>query len=316
MAPKPVEIEIPHLALNHCSVEEHCLALRNIKKLPFWWYQGTSKLFGNFSLPLKDRNGNWWYQVKPGLCWPVDFFKPIGLNRACPSFNKTYFGYQHLVDDDSQANSHLVINTIFDLKDYGIASVSSKRRNKIRQGLKYCRLEAPSRIDKKTLDVCRANWDDLSERTGWKHAAREGVFDDTWRMVLDCPGSSIILAREKASGEVVGFLIVKIIGDTAYNDTIAVGTNNLRTRANDALRYAFLANATKIPGVTKAYSAPTSFMGGLEEFKKALGYVPHPFPTNLRLRPGTGFVLRLLFPSKYRRLTGQLNVSSQESSAT
>ena len=61
---------VPPLRLSVCAVEEHCEALGRLGSLSFWWYQGRSRIFGNYSLPFWDTDGRWWYQVKPGLCWP------------------------------------------------------------------------------------------------------------------------------------------------------------------------------------------------------------------------------------------------------
>jgi len=305
MASKPLAVRVPDLHLNACSVDEHCEALLRIRRLPFWWYQGTSKIFGNFSVPFRDKMGNWWYQVKPGLCWPVETLKTIEPSRACPAFTKAYFGYQHLVADESEANSRLVLNTIFDLTDYGPEKLKSKRRNKIRNGLKNCTLELLETYNKEMFDECRATWDSLSIRTGWKELAKERTFDEQWRMLLDCPGVSIIIAREKTSGKIAGFILTKIIGDTAYSDTIASHTDMLQTRVNDALRYSFLANAKKLPGIKKAYSAIKSSLKGLEKFKEELGYEPYRFPANTHLRAGLETALRLFFPDKYNRMIGR-----------
>lgn len=298
-------IEVPELALNACSVEEHCKALIELRRLSFWWYQGTSRIFGNFSLPFMDKKGNWWYQAKPGLCWPVDALKLIEPANACPPFKKAYFGYQHLVADESEANSRLIFNVISDFENYGIEKLKGKRRNKIRNGLKNCSLDLLETYIKETFDECRLAWNDLSARTGWKHAAKEKVFGEEWHMLLDCPGVSIIVARERKTGKVAGFMITKIIGDTAYSDTIAARSDMLHTKVNDALRYSFLANAKKLPGVKKAYSAIKSTLKGLELFKSELGYEPYPFPARTELRVGLKTVLKLFFPAQYNRMTGR-----------
>jgi hypothetical protein len=300
-----VPIEAPYLPLKACSVEEHCEALINLKHLPFWWYQGTSRVFGNFSVPFKDPCGNWWYQVKPGFCWPVEILRTIEPDQACPPLAKAYFGYQHLTRDESKANSRLVLNTILELKTYGAEKLNSKRRNKIRNGYKNCSLEVLKSFNKDAFDRCRAIWDDLSTRTGWKHAAKESVFNEQWCMLLDCPGITIIIARDRSSGEIAGFYIIKIIGDTAYSDTIAVYSDMLNTRANDVLRHAFLANAMKLPGVTKGWSAIKSSIKSLEYFKVSLGYEPCGFYANTHFVWGMRGALKLFFPEKYNRMMGR-----------
>ncbi len=299
MTQKAADIIVPELVLSACSVEEHCRALREIARIPFWWYQGTSKVFGNFSLPFQDSEGNWWYQVKPGLCWAVDCFTPIVPDRARPGFTKTFLGYQHVVSNDAEANSALVINSIMDLSAYDQSAINSKRRNAIRKGLKCCSLSVETDPDRETLDGCREAWEELTERTGWKGKVKQDWFDVTWKFLALCPGVSIIVGRDAESGRVAGFLVTKIIGETAYVDTIASCSGMLHMNVNDAVMYAFLMNAKNLPGVTRAHYAIKSKVTRLEKFKTSLGFVPDPFPARLRLRPIVGWALR-----RFRRSDG------------
>ena len=307
MVQKASQIDVPELMLDRCTVEEHCLGLRERCDLPFWWYQGTSRILGNFSLPFQDKNGNWWYQVKVGLCWPADCFRPIEPDLARPPYNKSFLGYQHVVENQGDVNSHLVINAILDLKGYNADSINAKRRNAIRKGVRSCTLEVLTKPSDDALRGCLRAWNELSARTGWKHACDEKTFFESWRMLVDCPGTSIIVGKDNESGEVAGFLVTKIIGDTAYVDTIASRTDMLRTNVNDAVMYAFLINAAKVPQVTKAHYAIKSTVSRLEKFKSGLGFDPHPFPIRTRLRFGVGAMLKLCFRSKYDRMMGRFD---------
>lgn len=304
MAQKTQAIETPALALRHCSVDEHCEALRALEELPFWWYLGKSGILGNFSLPFRDEAGNWWYQVKPGLCWPADCFRPISAGSARPPFKSAFLGLQHVVPEPEQANSNLVINAITDLDSYGPNAINAKRRNAVRKGFRSGVLEVIESFDRETFDQCRIAWAELTERTGWKHALDQSTFDETWRMLLDCPGVSIIVGRDNDTGEVAGFLVTKIIGDTAYVDTIASRTEFLRVNVNDAVMYAFLINAQQLPGITKAHYAIRSYAEALEKFKTGLGFVPTPFPTRTVLRRPVAWALKRFFPDKHRRMYG------------
>ena len=304
MAQKVAEIEVPALGLKSCSVQEHCEALRRIKRLPFWWYQGTGRLLGNFALPFQDRHGNWWYQVKPGFCWAADIFRPIDPRKARPPYFKTFLGYQHVVSDESQANSHLVINAILDLSAYGVNCIDTKRRNAIRKGFKFCQLTVLETLDDETLEGCLAAWNDLSSRTGWKHPMGPKEFGESWRRLLEVNGATIIVGKDVESARVAGFLVTKIIGDTAYVDTIASCTELLKTNVNDAVMFAFLMNAKKIPGVTKAHYAIKSSVVTLENFKTGLGFVPNPFPARTVLRGAVGPMFRRFRPVQYDRMIG------------
>ena len=305
MAAKPAEIDVPPLKLNRCSVAAHAEALIALERLPFWWYQGASKVFGNFSLPFRDREGNWWYQVKPGLCWPVDCFAPIDPARARPALTKSFLGFQHVVAEEAQADSHLVINAILDLQSYGVQAINAKRRNAIRKGFQNCELSVVEDPDEYVLQGCLQAWNDLSRRTGWKHALDKEQFFTSWRTLIACPGVSVIVGRDRGAGEVAGFLVTKIIGDTAYVDTIASRTEMMRTNVNDAVMYAFVRNAAGREGVSKAHYAIKSNVTKLEKFKTGLGFVPHPFPARTRLRLGVRQALMLVGRHKYDRMTGR-----------
>ena len=300
----PIPIVAPELPLSFCSVQEHCKFLLETRRLSFWWYRFPSKVFGNYSLPFLDRFDNWWYQAKPGFCWPVETYKLIEPNRVSIPLTKSFLGYQHLVGDKSKATSQLVINTNFNLKSYGYQILKKERRKNIRKGLKNCELTMVTKLTEEILDDSHAAWTNLTNRTGWLHPVSKQFMAETWRMILDCPGSSIIIARQRSSGRIAGFFITKIIGDTACGDTIAVRNDMLHTRANDALRYTFLVNAARISGVTNACCSVRSNDENLESFKTSLGYKPVSFPARLVLRWGMGFALSLLYRDHYNRIVG------------
>lgn len=307
MAQEATEIPVPPLGLTSSPVGAHCQALQRIGALPFWWYLGTSRLLGNFSVPFEARGGTWWYQVKPGLCWPVEFFRPIPPGAACPALHRRLLGYQHVVPDESQANSHLVINTIRDLAAYTPQAINAKRRNAIRKGLRSCHIERLTELHGPTVDECRAAWNALTERTGWKSVSEKADFDRSWAQLLEVPGATILVGRAAETGEVAGFLITKIIGDTAYVDTIASRSDMLKYNVNDALMFAFLMNARQLAGVRMAHYAIRSYVATLEKFKTGLGFEPIAFPALTRLQPAVRLALRLLKPAAYRRMLGEFD---------
>ena len=305
MPQPPDDIAAPTLRLGHCSVEEHARSLCELRRLPFWWYLGTHRLLGNFSLPFQDGDGNWWYQVKPGLCWAADCFRPLSSALRLP-FHKAYLGFQCVVGGEEAANSHLVINAILDLGVYGVNVIAAIRRAGVRAGFRRCELSVLDAGDRRTILGCLTAWNDLSTRTGWKHVLEEREFVESWRLLLGCPGESVIVGKNRDTGEVAGFLIGKIIGDTAYVDTIASRTSEMQSHINDALVYGFLINSAQIPCVVKAHCAIKSYVSQLERFKESLGFHPHPFPARTVLRPGVGAVLKRGFPDQYNRMIGNI----------
>jgi len=298
-------MDYPKLSLSHTTIEEHCTALLKEKTLPFWWYQGAHKLMGNYSLPFRDNVGNWWYQVKPGLAWPVNFFSRMKPGSFKLPLRKSYLGLQYLVDNGKSSNSRLHINSILSLKKYGPQSVDSKRRTKIRAGLRQCELGIMNEYDQETIHGCYEVWNDLNSRTGWKGAITKKWFEETWRSYIGIPGNSIIIAREKESGQVAGFHMLKILGDTAYGDAVASHSTYLKCRVNDAMIYTFLKSAGELLHVEKAHYGIKSYVTNLESFKRSMGFVADGFPARTALNPIAKAALGILYPSAYRRMVGK-----------
>jgi hypothetical protein len=297
-------IHAPRLDLAACSVDEHCEALVRLRRLPMFWWNGTGRFFGNYSLPFRDASGRWWYQPHPGLAWPVEVYRPADAAGVRLPYAKSFLGWQHLVADESAANSRLVFTTVLDLPAYGPASLDTKRRNTIRRGLAHCRIQRLTRPDLEVFAASYRVWRDLTARVGYRHSATERNLGETWRMLLDCPGVSILVAREAQSGEVAGFLILRLIGDTACFDALASRTDLMATNVNSALMYAGLANAARLPGVRRAFGALRWNRATLEYFKRDLGFAALAFPACTRLRPGIGPIMRLLAREKHALITG------------
>ncbi|HLB25889.1 MAG TPA: hypothetical protein VJM83_06135, partial [Nitrospirota bacterium] len=175
-------IIVPELELGCSTVEDHCTALRKCGRTFFWWYMGTGKFSWNYTVPFRDGAGGWWYQVKPGLCWPVDFLGKIDRAGGMP-LTKKFLGYQHLAAEPGRANSRLVINVIEDLRGFDAGMIDSKRRN-IRAGARACVLEVLTRPDAGTLAECSALWNGFSARTGWKSPVPVKYFAESWSRMM------------------------------------------------------------------------------------------------------------------------------------
>lgn len=303
-------IEAPELPLRRSSIDEHCRALRATRDLPYWFHTGISRLFGNFSLPAQDDDGRWWYSPRPGLAWLVDCYATIPRGSARPPLAGSFLAYQHVVPDAGQANSQLVINTVLDVPTYGPASIPAKRRSSVRKSFKQCAVELLTGRDEQAFEQCRQAWNDLTQRTGWRHAVGRREFHETLARMMELPGVSVLVGRDRESGQVAGFNMVKIIGDTAYVDTIAARTDMLRLGVNEALIYTFVASAARLPGVRRAHYAIRSYVSALEFFKQSMGFTPVPFPAYTHFRGPTGLVLRTCLPAKYRRMIGAFDESA------
>lgn len=296
------QIETNTLALKSSSVFEYCQAMQKIKYTGFWWYLDTNTLFGNYSVPFKIKDESWWYQVKPGLCWSVNVLSSCSEIPRLP-VQKSFLGFQCLCKN-SISNSKQIINTILNIAQYDESSINSKRRNSIRKGVSLCTLKVLSDINESIIEECTEVWNNFVQRTGWKKRIETEYLKKTWSELLELPGTTIILGREKTSGRIGGFLITKLIGDTAYVDTIASHSAFLKINVNDILMFSFIKSSQQIPHIKKVHYAIKSFDEKLEKFKTSIGFSHEIYPSYTYLRPGIKFILKIARKKNYNRLIG------------
>lgn len=291
--------------LRFADVDEYCLSIRRFNNYTgFWWYIKRHPILGNFSVPFQDINGIWWYQVKPGFCWPVEILKPYEATIR-PPLIRSFLGFQFVTERRTNSNSTLNINVIENLKAYDQSWIYKNKRRTVKKGSRCCDVLLLSDYERNIFIEALAAWNDLVSRTGWKRKLDLKRFEASWKELLDSPGTSILVAIDRDLGRLAGWLIVRIFGDTAYIDTIASNSFLLNSAPNDILIYTFLRNAQEIPQVTKAYYTIKSMVQPLERFKTSLGFKPWAFPSRLCLRPGFSVLLKRLFSKRYQRLTGE-----------
>jgi hypothetical protein len=216
----------------------------------------------------------------------------------------SFFGFQFAARKDL-ANSRQIINTIEDVKQYGPASLTSKRRASVRKGLRSCEVVTISSTNDSLISGCVDLWNGFVKRTGWKQPLDRTFFERSWKELLDLPGTNVSVARSKETGETAGFLISKIIGSTAYVDTIASSSRHLSLNVNDALMYAMVNSAKMISSVEKVHYAIKSNDKPLEFFKQGIGFAHTPYPSCLHLRPGVGLALKIVSRRNYKRMVGE-----------
>jgi|WetSurMetagenome_2_1015567.scaffolds.fasta_scaffold00022_57 hypothetical protein len=301
---KAKAIDAPYVPLRAASVGDYCEAVRKSPRTSFWWYFLEGRLF-RFSRPFRIADGSWWYQVKPGLCWPADVLTRRTREVGGIPYRKSFLGFQYLTEEPLK-NSVQMINVITDLSKYSADCVDAKRRNAVRKGLRECTVEALTTVDDRTAAECCAVWEDFTQRTGWKRPVSRRYLRETWAELLETPGSTVLVGAQRSTGRPAGFLITKLIGDTAFVDTIAARTDMLHTNVNDALMYCFLSSAQRTPGIRKAHYAIKSYDAHLEDFKRSIGFTPVAFPARTSLRPGVMEALRAFFPRAYSRMTGAI----------
>lgn len=290
------------IPLQTASEYDYCAYARGAKSNEIWWYFNGLAPYRGFSRPFPDRTGRWWYAVKPGFAWPINFFnklESVGLGFAL----RPLLGWQYPVDADA-ADSHVWMNVIHDLSGFDIARVDSDKRRAVRKGIKGLELVTLDPAEEQVARAAREVWNSHVQRTGWNTPMDEARFTQTWRELRNWPGTTVIGARDRTSGVLCSWSIARVIDHVVYVDTLASHTERLENRPNDTIVFAVLSSAAAA-GVRKAHYSLRSSNESLERFKTSMGFESYGFPARLVLRWPVGALLRAFRPRVYRRLRGE-----------
>jgi len=291
------------IELRRTTVDRYCGAVRDAQCSEFWWYMIGLVNQRSRRKPFQDGEGRWWWHVKPGFVWPVDYLTPIARASEAPP-GRLLLGWQYPVGE-AEANSRVHLNVIHDLSGYDLDRIGhKKRRNTIRKALRELAIAPADPADRAfSAEACEV-WNSHVRRTGWNTPMSVEEFQATWMELASCPGTTVLAAREQAEGGALcAWLIARVIDDTVFIDTLTSHTDRLASSPNDGLVFLCLLSAARL-GVRHAHYALKSKVETLEAFKQGLGFVPHPFASRLRLRFPVGPLLRMFKPAIYKRLLG------------
>ncbi len=296
-------LEIPALRLARSSEERYCRAVLASSRNEFWWYFNGLAPFAGYSRPFYDkRSGRWWYRVKPGFAWPVSFLQPlVDSPERAPHWS--LLGWQWPIVQDL-ADSCVSMNVIWRLDQYALGCVTPAKRRAIARGLRELEITVESPADAGVVEESLEVWNEHVSRTGWNRSMGLGEFAASFGELDRWPGTTLITARDPRMDRVMcAWMLVRCINETLYVDTVASHTRRLGNRPNDTMIFAGLV-AGRQRGMSHAHYSMVSAVPTLEAFKQSLGFVPHRFPTRLRLRGVVAAALQRWRPELYRRLHG------------
>jgi hypothetical protein len=268
----------------------------------FWWYFNGLAPWRGFSRPFVDDTGRWWYRVKPGFAWPVNFFDALKQQPTGREF-RSLLGWQYPVEQEDAADSAVRMNVIERLDEYEIRSLPDAKRRAIRRGVRNLEVVVIDSADKATAIAAHEVWKSHVSRTGWNAPLSKDRFLYSWEELSRWPGTTVLAARVPSTRLICAWMIARVVDEVIYIDTLASHTDRLEHRPNDFIAFAAL-TAAKLQGTRRAHYSLASNKSSLETFKQSLGFEARAFPSRLHLRPGIGLALRLLRPGAYRRLLG------------
>ena len=88
-------------------------------------------------------DGVWWIRTAPFYYKPINEFRPFPPNSATPHPFKSLGGYSHQISDSTQATRYVRWNILQGdaLKTFSLDRISGKKRNKVRMGIRHCRVD-------------------------------------------------------------------------------------------------------------------------------------------------------------------------------
>lgn len=297
------ERDVETLTLAQATEEEYCLAALRMRRNETWWYFNGLAPYRGYSRPFTDKSGRWWYCVKPGFAWPLNYFTPVDI----PSTNlpkRLLLGAQWPVSCEQRANSRVWMNVIHELQGYDISTVHKNKRRAIRKGLRNLKVEAIEPADEEIAVGAFEVWNSHVERTNWNTLLPLNEFVESWQELAAWPGTTVLAARNpNKDNEICAWLIARTIDSVVYLDTLASHTERLENRPNDTIVFMGLISAARL-GVKRAHYSLKSNIRSLEAFKESLGFQAYGFPAFLGLRWAVRLMLRLVKPGAYKRLLG------------
>ncbi|RJO60861.1 hypothetical protein C4544_04265 [candidate division WS5 bacterium] len=231
----------------------------------------------------------WWIERSPFFYEPVVPLQVLKRGAAKPKTYKSLLGYSHLVssEKDSNACTSVMLLREEQLKNYSMQSLSSKRRNKVRKGLrltKNIKIESIENVldDMKQIAISKAI------RTGRGKSPEYYVTHyEEWKADI-IKQFNIDKGKKEYwgsfyNGNLIAFMTVVPINGTMMINQGSSHTDHLDKCPNDALRYTFLEYCKTVKECQQVISGlwsdnkPT-----LNEFKESYGFEKVDLPLYIR----------------------------------
>ena len=244
----------------------------------------------------------WWKTKYPLFCEPAFEFRCFEPGAARPWSSESMLGYAHRVPAAGMSNrviEYMVLEGDA-LRGFSLARLGQKKRNQVRQGLKYCQIAQMQTLTPWLEDLRQIN---ISQA---ERLMNDSTFDtppgdyvkhaEAWRSRMETafalPGRDWWGAF--ADGKLVAYLVTLRVENTLCIDTSKAHTEALKLRPNDALYWTVLEKAALDTECGRIMNSPVS-RGTLDHFKKEFLFEKRPlyfYNSNPRLRRVLGSLAR------------------------
>lgn len=235
-------------------------------------------------------DGVWWLKVRPFFFQPANPWQVIEPDKAKPKFIKSFLGYSHLVSEVKYANKSrpkLVLGRE-KLENFGIQSLSSKRRSTVRKGLKLNQVKKIDCIDTYINDIQSIS---ISTAARTKHGKPAHYYTkeyEKWKQF-------IVKLSKLTTGEwwgaffdnkLIAYVYTFHVDDVVTISAAKSHSDYLDKCPNDALIFTIVDYCKNLPNCRKIdYGDWSTNNPNLNDFKQRFGFEKVDLPIYLNLNP-------------------------------
>ncbi len=227
----------------------------------------------------------WWRERAPFYWRPVLELKPVEPGSSGPAFWQGVGGYAHTVPPEcADRANHQMVQMLYEREGealFSLESISGKKRNQVRKGLRCCEVRRLETIEEHFEDLREINIS-ARRRTGvgrpeTYYTEREREWKARMRALFKLEGRSWWGAF--VDRHLVGYYYCYAVEETLIIDTAKVHSDALPLNATDALLFTLMEDALNRENCSRIdYGGWTPDDSTLTEFKSKYGFVARRFP--------------------------------------
>lgn len=267
----------------------------------------TEQAYANYLVSkganVKARGSVYWIQTRTGFWEPSHWMVRCDQSQLQPP-TCLCWGFRCVTQHEvTIGRGHLPVHLLEDISGYDTNALDGKRRNQLRacrRRVKIVQLLHSTILEEQGFGImCSAH-----RRTGYGHVTSLSAYlDGVKRLMSNYPG---LVMAGLIDGKLGGWLYGKVIGKTAYIDSIIVATEALSSNIGTGLVFDFVQACRKTGVVTEVvYGLATPEDPRLTAYKESMLFPVVRVPTRVWILPLIAVALRLVKPHVFHRLTGR-----------
>lgn len=244
----------------------------------------------------------WWRKVRPLFYRPLFPFQKLNREEAY-QLNALRLGFQYAVADTAQANSYLKFMVYPNVQNYGLDTLSRKRRYYIKKAIKV--------LEVRTIDDCRIFiergyqiYKEFYNRTRYnfrKDRLKQNKFEEWSNNVLSNKKIKVHGIYNK-NNIMVAIHISFLVNNILFNSTFFACEEGLNKGATDIIDHIIREDASKQGNIDLIYDGPYKGKSSIDQAKLIRGDVVHSIPAYLAMNSLILKLVKHLSKSLYQKI--------------